>query len=1078
MQQLIATSIGSRISNHLLPDTTAWRCKKRDGQTVTFDSSKVEAALRKCFAYMVEQRDWTPEVAESAIEKISRSVINVLAAQGNAAPEVEEIQRLVIQQLWAERLFDAAEHYQNYREKRRLRRQQQPISAATQARTEEMQQHFPTDLQVYQFMSKFSRWREEDSRRETWREACDRVLGWLGRQSGVVGRLTDAEWAELDFMMYSLRAGPAMRVVQMAGPALDRCNMGAFNCLTQETRFITNGGVRSFYDFSDGDETVVLTHAGQWRRAVVRNYGSGYVRDITFTRGRTRHVVSATDDHRWVLSNGMVATGIQVGDRLHRPPSLFNNWLYDAADPDEKLYWAYGFIYGNGTLVKKNGEYRSSMVRLCGKKSQYLERFLELGFKHSLPPSCNGEPVVYTGTYLKEAPSAQSTEHRLLLAFVRGYLDADGGVDPNWSKNGCNQFRGIQATGEEAVNFIRSVFPVVGVYINGEDDLTGQETNYAKRTSLTVRFYLMQDTGSSNNLSSFVVSDISEKSRSADLWCLEVEEDHSFVLPGGIVTGNCAYTPIEDLFGFSELLYILMQGTGCGFSVENNYVSELPRVKRQRGHKPETLIVEDDTEDWCNQFHIALQRWFDGYDVVMDVSRVRPKGVRLKTKGGRASGPGPYLELINFSRKIILERQGRCLEDIDVHDIACMTGRIVQVGGMRRAACISLSDLRSVAMREAKFGNWYAANKHRSMANNSAVYDGRPPIDVFMDEWLTLMKSGSGERGIFNRQAAEFSKPERRKSAHWGVNPCSEIILKTLGVCNLSIAVARYDDTVDTLRRKVRAATYFGVMQSTCTNFRYVRPEWRANAEEERLLGVDITGHADCPLLRYGAPDRASLLRLLGREVETVAKDLSRRFGINYSAANTCVKPSGDSAVFFNCGSGVSPWYDDLTMRWCREDGSSPVAQFLIESGVPHAPAPEAPESLMVFGFPRQAPPGATTRNDMTAIQQLENWLEWKENWAEHSVSATIYIGKDEWLEVAAWCYKHFDKLTGLAFQGKDDSIYAYQPNESLTPEQYRAAVERFPKLNWAKLAHYENPDGGVDGSQVFACHGGSCDLG
>jgi ribonucleoside-diphosphate reductase alpha chain len=381
-------------------------------------------------------------------------------------------------------------------------------------------------------------------------------------------------------------------------------------------------------------------------------------------------------------------------------------------------------------------------------------------------------------------------------------------------------------------------------------------------------------------------------------------------------------------------------------------------------------------------------------------------------------------------------------------------------------------------MREAKSGSWWVNHKHRTMANNSAVYnDARPPMEQFLPEWTSLFMSKSGERGIFNRKAAFLHSPKRRKWGRHlpGCNPCAEILLRPFEFCNLSIVIARPDDTRETLCRKVRLATIFGKIQSLCTKFNYIRKDWKDNCEEERLLGVDITGHADCPLLRHTNKDRAALLAELNKVVEETDIELSKRWNVRRSAANTTVKPSGDSAVFFDCASGVSPWFSSHQIRWVRETTTSPVAKFLIDSGVPYAPAPEAPDSMLVFGFPRKAPAGATTRDDMTALQQFYNWLEWKKNWAEHSVSATIYVDDHEWLDLGAAVYENFDQVTGLSFLPKDNGIYSYAPNESVTEEQYREIESKFPDINWGKLPSYEDQDM-TEASMTFACVGGSCE--
>jgi ribonucleoside-diphosphate reductase alpha chain len=538
---------------------------------------------------------------------------------------------------------------------------------------------------------------------------------------------------------------------------------------------------------------------------------------------------------------------------------------------------------------------------------------------------------------------------------------------------------------------------------------------------------------------------------------------------------NCAYAPITDLRSFAELLYVLMQGTGMGFSVEYDQISTLPRIAKQTGELPISVVVEDSTEGWCDALFHCLEFLFQGRDFILDTSAVRPKGTRLKTKGGRASGPEPFHELMTFIRRIVLSRQTRHLSDIDVHDICCMIGNIVQVGGVRRAALISLSDLGSHEMRSAKSGQWYIDNKHRSMANNSAVYHSKPSTDVFMDEWLSLIRSYSGERGICNRQAMDMQAPERRQKGYdWGFNPCGEIQLRPYEFCNLSIAVARPDDTETTLMKKVLVATYFGTMQATCTRFNYIRDQWRRNCEEEALLGVDITGHADCPLLHPSHPGRPELLRKLKAVVNETNEALTRRFGISRSAADTCIKPGGDSSVFFDCASGVSPRYADRQIRWVRESKHSPVAKFLIDQGVPYHDSPERPNDLYVFGFPKTAPDGCLTRNSMTAIEQLENWLCWKRNWAEHSVSATIYVEPYEWFQVGSWVYDHFDEITGLSFLPKDNGVYKHAPNEELTADQYAMFSKDFPVVDWSKLCQYEDDDQ-TESAQNYACVGGAC---
>jgi len=539
---------------------------------------------------------------------------------------------------------------------------------------------------------------------------------------------------------------------------------------------------------------------------------------------------------------------------------------------------------------------------------------------------------------------------------------------------------------------------------------------------------------------------------------------------------NCSYLAVDCLEAFPEALYLLMQGSGVGFSVEADYVDQLPRVKKQKKHEPRVFQIPDHTEGWCDALKMGIYAWFDGEDVQYDFSLVRPEGAILKTKGGRSSGPEPLRRLLNFTRQIILSFQGKKLTPRACHDIMCMIGKITQLGGVRRAAEISLSDLTDTEIRDAKRGNWWDTAPWLDQANNSAVYEEKPDAVAFMEEWLALAKSGSGERGIFNRQGITANRPKRRKKAKFGANPCFEIILRSKGLCNLSIAVARSGDTPESLKQKVIIATYFGTMQATLTDFHYVRDDWKKNAEEEALLGVDITGQMDCPLLRPGAAGREKLVRDLQATVLEINESLAARFGINPAAAATCVKPSGNSGAFFACRSGIHAGFSQYQIRRVRAARSNPIAKLLINEGVPHATDP-LNETLLVFDFlPDPLPEGTPDRNSMTAVEQFHNWLFWKKVWAEHSVSCTIYVGDDEWLELGHEVYQNFDQISGLSFLPRDNGTYRLAPNEELTEEEYNRRKEVFPVINWAKLVRYDRPEL-VESSVESACAGGACEL-
>lgn len=545
---------------------------------------------------------------------------------------------------------------------------------------------------------------------------------------------------------------------------------------------------------------------------------------------------------------------------------------------------------------------------------------------------------------------------------------------------------------------------------------------------------------------------------------------------------NCAAHGISKPGDFGVMLYLSMQGTGVGFSVERHFIDQFPRVeKRQLDWPGWKIVVEDNTISWCNTLVEAIKLFLCGYDCTLDVSKVRPKGSRLKTKGGRASGPQPLIDLIDFCRKVIHGAAGRRLTDLELHDIACMVGEIVQVGGVRRSALLSMSDLDSKDMASAKTGAWYENNLQRRMANNTAAYEGRPTKHSFDKEWQELVDSHSGERGFFNRDAVRKLMPERRKSLwdyeriHWVTNPCAEITLNPEQFCCLSIAVARRTDTRESLIRKIRMATIWATMQVTADQYEYLPTAWAEITRKERLIGVDITGHADCPLLQFDAPGREALLEELRAEVIATNEKWAKRFGINASPAATCVKPSGDAGVLFNAASGVSARYAAWQMRRVTESADSPIAEMLTAQNVPWDYT-DKHKLKKVFAFPLKSPDGSTTVDQMTAIQQCENCLTWLRHYTEHSVSVSVYVDEHEWDEVREWVWDHFDEIKCMAFFPKDNGSYKLAPNERMTEGQYDEMVAGFPAIDWSRLCEYEKEDRTVV-SGTFACYGpGGCE--
>lgn len=546
---------------------------------------------------------------------------------------------------------------------------------------------------------------------------------------------------------------------------------------------------------------------------------------------------------------------------------------------------------------------------------------------------------------------------------------------------------------------------------------------------------------------------------------------------------NCSYLPIDDPVAFDELLYILMNGTGVGFSVEQKYVSQLPVVKEvwySGDHG--IIVVEDSKEGWAQALRALVAALYGGFYPTWDVSKVRPAGSRLKTFGGRSSGPEPLVELFDFVSDIFFKAQGRQLTTLEVFDIVCKIASVVVVGGVRRSALIALTDLEDESLATAKSGQWYNTHPYRGLANVSAVYTERPTQSLFMQEWKNIYDSKSGERGIFNReaaqkQAAKFGK--RSDSIEYGTNPCSEIILRPYQFCNLSTVIVREDDTLESLKLKVEAATIFGTLQSTLTDFNYLRPIWRENTEAERLLGVSMTGQMAHPVLNgsHGTFELEFWLQALRNHAEAINVKWAKILGINPSAAVTCVKPEGTSSQVAGAASGMHGWHEEHYERRVRADKKDPLTQLMIDAGVKHEDD-LFNSSAVVFSFPIKAPEGALTRKDLTAVRHLELWLSYQRNYTDHKPSITVSIREDEWLETGAWVWKHFDELSGVAFLPYSDHIYQQAPYEDLTKEQYDALLAVTPTdLPWEELSWYEKYDQTV-GMQTLACAAdGGCET-
>jgi ribonucleoside-triphosphate reductase len=544
---------------------------------------------------------------------------------------------------------------------------------------------------------------------------------------------------------------------------------------------------------------------------------------------------------------------------------------------------------------------------------------------------------------------------------------------------------------------------------------------------------------------------------------------------------NCSYVAVNRVRAFDEILYILMCGTGVGFSVERQYVEKLPTIAEHFNPSDTTIIVEDSKAGWSKAYKELISLLIGGQIPKWDVSKVRPAGARLKTFGGRASGPRPLEDLFKFTCDTFKRAAGRKLTSIECHDIVCKIAEIVVVGGVRRSALISLSNLTDERMRDAKSGAWWNENPQRALANNSVAYKEKPEIGIFMDEWVSLYKSKSGERGIFNRSAAQKTVAklgERRDSSYeFGTNPCSEIILRDRQFCNLTEVIIRTEDTQDTIARKVRLASILGTWQASLTHFPYLSSEWKKNCQEEALLGVSMTGILDNPLM--GSKDHRLLSGVL-EDLKKVAidanKEWSDKLGINPAAAITCVKPSGTVSQLTDAASGIHARHSEYYIRTVRADRKDPLCQMMIDLGFPAEPCVMKPDHTMVFSFPMKAV-GSITRNDLTAIEHLELWLTYQRHWCEHKPSITITVREHEWMEVGAWVYKHFDEISGISFLPHSDHSYRQAPYQECTKIAYTALLVEMPKnVDWSLLKNYEKTDTTAS-SQTFACSGDKCEL-
>jgi ribonucleoside-triphosphate reductase len=547
---------------------------------------------------------------------------------------------------------------------------------------------------------------------------------------------------------------------------------------------------------------------------------------------------------------------------------------------------------------------------------------------------------------------------------------------------------------------------------------------------------------------------------------------------------NCSFIAVDSPRAFDEALYVLMNGTGLGFSVTQEEVNKLPIVDDEFYQSDTTIVVADSKLGWAKALKELVAMLYTGQIPFINTDKVRPQGARLKTFGGRASGPEPLRDVMDYFIRTFKRAAGRKLTTLECHDLMCKIAEIVVVGGVRRAALISLSDLGDTKLAKAKVGEWWSTQGQRALANNSAIYNDKPDVETFLAEWTNLIESKSGERGIFNMDSIKkhITKAGRRDPERvQGVNPCGEIPLRANGLCNLTEVVVEPEDTIVTLKEKIRLATILGTFQSTLTNFKYLRKSWRENAEEERLLGVSLTGQFGNKFFNgsEGLDKLAAALDELRVYAIEVNKEWAAKLGINQSVAITTVKPSGTVSQLVKCSSGMHPWHNEYYLRSVRNSNNDPVTAFLKDSGIPNEPCVMRPQDTTIFYYPTAAPAGAITRKDIGAIEHLEIWRVYRNHWTEHNPSVTISVKEDEWVDVAAWVYKNWEDVAGISFlpSSDDGHVYKQAPYQDITKEEYEEWLAKMPEtVHWSLLSHYEAEDN-TEGSQTLACVAGGCEV-
>lgn len=1070
--------------------------------------------------------------------------------------------------------------------------------------------------------SRYARYLDKEKRREHWPETVTRYFDFMTEhlKERCDYDLSTELRSELEQAVLNLEVMPSMRALMTAGPALKRTNMAGFNCLGGST-LVTTKEKGSVPISEVVGPVTLLCSDGDWHSAVVNSFGRQETVILKLSMNSRSLEIPVTLDHRWYLQDGRIlkTRELKRGDKIPfvKPPKQITD------EDDYAKGILHGVVFGDGCGIHSVNRSLGYQLRLCSDSRDLLPLLESQASSINYPPSMGGDPVLFfrdgfaKTTPLKELPYEHESDS-YLIGFIRGWFAADGSVLGNGQ---------IRITSQRThLEWLQGVGPRVGFYSQSSIQSCSEETNFGKRKQDTCNLLL--------DKLCFTKEDFLMPTKAArfkpqirceycvkeldisrpfveEVFCATVPGVNNFVISQGLLTGNCSFLSIDDLKAFDELLFCLMCGTGVGFSVERQNTNKLPEVPEALFDSETTVVVSDSKEGWAKGLRQLIALLYSGEIPKWDLHKVREAGSRLKTFGGRASGPRPLDDLFRFVVGIFKQAVGRKLTSLECHDLCCKIAEVVVVGGSRRSALISLSNLSDERMRKAKSGEWWNSSPERSLANNSAVYTERPEVGVFMKEWLSLYESKSGERGIFNRKAAEkqAERTGRRKAykgfgtnpcqpgwatvltpegirrlddvgegsviwsgqqwtriaAKWstGVKPvfdyvtgwgrftgtsnhrvvqfgekvevkdavcidpspdprfliaelpirnpitdvvylgdhevfdltveaeehtywtggllvsnCGEVVLRSQGLCNLTEVVCRPEDTELDLIRKARLAAILGTFQSTLTYFPYVRKGWVVNAEEERLLGVSLTGICDCGLLND--PDDKDLpgrLSWLKDHIVHVNQEMADKLGINPSVATTVVKPSGTVSQLVQSSSGIHPAHARYYIRRVRNDNKDPLTQLLKDAGVPNEPCVLRGDTTTVFSFPMKTPPETLLRKDLSALDHFKLWLIYKQNYTEHNPSITISVRESEWPQVGAEVWKNFDEVLGVSFlpYNDKDHIYKQAPYEEISEQKYEEMASLMPKsIDWDSLVE---EDDNVEGVQTLACTGGFCEI-